>query len=43
MPLKFMVISPFRRLSKGEAPERLGMLGKINKKLIGNPQKEKKL
>jgi len=35
---------PFRRLSKlskGEAPR--GKLGKINKKLISNPEKEKKI
>jgi len=32
---------PFRRLSEGEAPR--GKLGKINKKLISNPEKEKKI
>jgi DNA repair ATPase RecN len=36
-----MVILPFRRLSKGKAPP--SNLGKINKKLIGNPKKEEKI
>ena len=36
-----MVTLPFRRLSRGEAPP--NKLGKINKKLIGNPKKEKKI
>jgi len=43
MPLKFMTILPFRRLSEGEESKKLGKLGKINKKLIGNPKKEKKI
>ncbi len=41
-----MAILPFGRLSKGNkdnTPKKLGKLGKIKKKLIGNPQKEKKI
>jgi len=36
-----MVTLPFRRLSKGKAPP--NKLGNINRKLIGNPEKEKKI
>ena len=36
-----MVTLPFRRLSKGKAPP--NKLGKINRKLISNPEKEKKI